>query len=46
MPAIQVFGTIPSTLRENTRPGEWVAGLMLTGDTGNLIGIEVTGPMR
>ena len=44
MRAIQVSGTIPSTLRENTRPGEWAAGLTLTGDTGQLIGIELIGP--
>ncbi|MBL6080930.1 DUF4214 domain-containing protein [Belnapia sp. T18] len=43
MPSIQVSGTIPSTLRENTKRGEWVAGLTLTGDTGSLAGIELTG---
>ncbi|WP_043359813.1 DUF4214 domain-containing protein [Belnapia sp. F-4-1] len=43
MPSIQVSGTIPSTLRENTKPGEWVAGLTLTGDTNSLAGIELTG---
>lgn len=43
MPSIQVSGTIPSTLQENARPGQWVAGLMLTGDTASLAGIELTG---
>ncbi|SDE13437.1 hypothetical protein [Belnapia rosea] len=44
MPSVQVSGSIPSTLRENARPGEWVAGLTLTGDTGSLAAIEITGP--
>jgi hypothetical protein len=43
MPAIQVSGTIPNTLRETAKPGDWVAGLTLTGDTNSLVGIELTG---
>ena len=43
MPSVQVSGTIPSTLRENSKPGEWAAGLTLTGDTNSLVGIELIG---
>ena len=43
MPSVQVSGVIPNTIREGTRPGEWVAGLGLTGDTSRLTAIELTG---
>ncbi len=43
MPSVRVSGAIPSTLRENAKPGEWVAGLELAGDTASLVGIELTG---
>lgn len=41
---IQVSGTIPTAMRENTRPGGWVGGLTLAGDIDGLVAIEATGP--
>ncbi|MBL6457327.1 DUF4214 domain-containing protein [Belnapia sp. T6] len=43
MPVLQVSGSIPTTIRENAKPGDWVAGLTLAGDTSGLVGIELTG---
>ena len=43
MPLIQVSGALPTSLRENSRPEEWLADLQLTGDTAKLVAIEITG---
>ena len=43
MPFIQVSGTIPGLIRENSRPGDWIGGLALTGDIAGLAAIEITG---
>jgi hypothetical protein len=40
---IQVSRTIPTAIRENTRPGGWVGGLTLAGDIDGLIAIEASG---
>jgi hypothetical protein len=41
MPSIQLTGSIPESIRENSRRGDWQAALAVTGDTDRVVAVEV-----
>ena len=43
MAGVQASGTVPASILENNRPGDWVASLSLTGAAG-VLEVALTGP--
>jgi hypothetical protein len=41
---VTATGALPTSMAENSRPGDWVGTLALSGDLAGLIGIEAIGP--
>ncbi len=43
MRLVQISGSLPSAIAEDSRPGDWIGSLALGGDLNGLTGIEVLG---
>ena len=44
MPVVRYWGTVPASIAEGSRAGDWVANLGLGGDLSRLVAIETVGP--
>lgn len=45
MPVVRHTGRLPASIAEGSGPGDWIAGLALSGDTSRLAFVETAGPM-
>ncbi|GAA0596644.1 hypothetical protein GCM10009416_38690 [Craurococcus roseus] len=45
MPVVRHTGRLPASIAEGSGPGDWIAGLALSGDTPRLAFVETAGPM-
>ncbi|MDI3307468.1 MAG: DUF4214 domain-containing protein [Acetobacteraceae bacterium] len=41
---VRLAGTLPAIITENSRPGDWIGNLSLSGDIAGLVSIEAIGP--
>ncbi len=44
MRIVRLMGSLPATITENSRPGDWIGHLALSGDIAGLASIEAIGP--